>query len=68
MFKTTYSKKFNIKGLNFRAKNLFNEEKEIFTELKINKDVRTTKNSLKLFINLKKLKNPFKKKRNFDSN
>ena len=62
MFKTTYSKKFNIKGLNFRAKNLFNEEKEIFTELKINKDVRTTKNSLKLFINLKKLKNPFKKK------
>ena len=62
MYRTQYSQKFYSRGINARKNNLFSEEKESFTEIKINKKMQTTKDSFKLFINLKNLKNPFKKK------
>ena len=62
MYRTQYSQKFYSREINARKNNLFSEEKESFTEIKINKKMQTTKDSFKLFINLKNLKNPFKKK------
>ena len=61
MYKTQYSQKFYVRGISLRANNLFNDEKECFTDIKINKKMQTTKDSFKLFINLKKMKNLKKK-------
>ena len=62
MYRTQYSQHFIVKGINFKPNNFVNEEKESFTEIKMNKKMQTTKDSFKFFINLKNLKNPFKKK------
>ena len=61
MYKTQYFQKFYARAMNARKNNLFNDEKESFTEIKINNIMETT-NPFKLFINLKNLKKPFKNK------
>ena len=59
MSKTQYSKKFGLTGLSFQKTNLSKEEIENVTDLRLTKDAKKTKDSWKIFINLKKVKNPF---------
>ena len=62
MSKTYYNKKFRKTGLSFKQTNLSNQEGENFTDLRNSQSINTKKESWKIFINLKKLKNPFKNK------
>ena len=59
MSKTYYSKKFRKTGLSFKPTNLSNQECENFTDLRISQNNNTKKETWKIFINLKKINNPF---------
>ena len=68
MSKTQYSKKFGFTGLSFQKTNLSKEEIENVTDLRLTKDAKKTKDSWKIFINLKKVKNPFNRTNLFSRN
>ena len=68
MSKTQYSKKFAFTGLSFQKTNLSKEEVENVTDLRLSKNGKKTKDSWKIFINLKKVKNPFNRTNLFSRN
>jgi len=68
MSKTQYSKKFAFTGLSFQKTNLSKEELENVTDLRLSKNGKKTKDSWKIFINLKKVKNPFNRTNLFSRN
>lgn len=67
MSKTYYSKKFGCTGLSFKHSNFSKEEFENRTDLRTSKNPKKSKDSWKIFINLKKIKKPFKPKNIFSS-
>ena len=58
MSKTHYSKKFGSSGLSLRKTNFSKDELNNVTELKIFNKTKKSKESWKIFINLKKVKTP----------
>ena len=58
MSKTLYSKKFGSSGLSLRKTNFSKDELNNVTELKIFNKTKKSKESWKIFINLKKVKTP----------
>ena len=68
MSKTQYSKKFAFTGFSFQKTNLSKEEVENVTDLRLSKNGKKTKDSWKIFINLKKVKNPFNRTNLFSRN
>ena len=58
MSKTHYSKKFGSSGLSLRKTNFSKDELDNVTELKIFNKTKKSKESWKIFINLKKVKTP----------
>ena len=67
MSKTQYSKKFGYTGLSFKKSTILKEDIGNDTDLRITKKTKTSKNSWKTFINLKKVKITFNKNDSFSS-